>query len=372
MPSIRRVRREQPPFAVGIDRRNPLTRGLVFLATPAGGDAFGRPLSGVTSIGPGYLRGGPGGLGLAQGSLVAAKYGAIGNVLTGRECSLLVMANRIGAVGQYARLFDTRQGGSGLALFLNSADAGQNAIRALCNTNIVNHDVSGTLADTSKLFIVQVNIKDSLAEIYDGGALIASSTVSGGTLTQNPANAVLLGSESASSIVSPFSGFIYLAALWNRDLSPAEVKALAANPWQVFNPRRYPIGTPVTAQFARPTADSITGTWVSSLGGPLYAAIDEVTADDADYISTTYGSVCEVSLGSLTDPAVSSGHKVRYRIAADAGAIVVRLRQGATTIASWTHDPAPTSLTTYEQTLSGAEADAITSYSALKLQFEAY
>lgn len=126
------------------------------------------------------------------------------------------------------------------------------------------------------------------------------------------------------------------------------------------------------AQLARPSADISSGNWVSSLGGPLYAAIDEVTADDADYIGTTYGSVCEVALGSLADPGVSSGHKVRYRIAADAGGIVVRLRQGATTIASWTHNPAPTSLSTFEQTLSGAEADSITDYSALKLQFEAY
>lgn len=372
MPSIRRVRREQPQSAAGIDRRNPLTRGLVFCMTPAGGDAFGRPLSGVTSNGPGDLRGGPGGLGLAQSSLVAAKYGTLGNVLTGRECSLLLMANRLGAVGQYARLFDTKQAGNGLALFLNSGGAGQNAIRVTCTTDVTFHDVSGTLADTSKLFIVQVNIKDSLAEIYDGGTLVASSTAGGGTLTQNPANAVLLGSESASSIVSPFSGFIYLAALWSRYRSLAEIRSTAANPWQLFPPRRYPIGTPVTAQFARPTADAVTGTWVSSLGGSLAAAIDEVTADDADYISTTYGSVCEVALGSLADPGVSSGHKVRYRIAADAGAIVVRLRQGTTTIASWTHSPAPTSLTTYEQTLSGAEADSITSYAALKLQFEAY
>lgn len=126
------------------------------------------------------------------------------------------------------------------------------------------------------------------------------------------------------------------------------------------------------AQYARPTAEVTTGTWVSSLGGSLAAAIDETTANDTDYISTTYASICEVALGTLTDPAVSTGHKVRYRIAADSGAIVVRLRQGTTTIASWTHNPAPTSLTTFEQTLSGAEADSITDYTALKIQFEAY
>jgi hypothetical protein len=127
----------------------------------------------------------------------------------------------------------------------------------------------------------------------------------------------------------------------------------------------------VVAQYAHPTADAATGAWTASTGADLFAMLDEAAADDADYISTTYASICEVALGSLSDPASSAGHKVRYRIAADAGAIIVRLRQGATTIASWTHNPAPTSLSTFEQTLSGAEADSITDYSALKLQFEA-
>jgi len=127
----------------------------------------------------------------------------------------------------------------------------------------------------------------------------------------------------------------------------------------------------VTAQFARPVSDSSTGGWVASGGGSLYAAIDETPASDADYISTTNASVCEVALSTLTDPVSSTGHVVRYRIAADSGGITVRLRQGTTTIATWTHAAAPASLTTYEQTLSSGEADAITNYAALKLQFEA-
>lgn len=127
----------------------------------------------------------------------------------------------------------------------------------------------------------------------------------------------------------------------------------------------------VTAQYARPTSDVSAGTWTASSGSDLYAMLDETSANDSDYIVTTGASTCEVALGSLTDPASSSGHIVRYRISATSGGITVRLRQGTTTIASWTHSPAPTSLTTYEQTLSGAEADSITSYAALKLQFEA-
>lgn len=126
-----------------------------------------------------------------------------------------------------------------------------------------------------------------------------------------------------------------------------------------------------TAQYARPTSDVSTGTWTASSGSDLFAMLDETAASDADYIVTTGASTCEVALGTLSDPASSSGHVVRYRISADAGGITVRLRQGTTTIATWTHATAPTSLTTYAQTLTGGEADSITDYSTLRLQFEA-
>ena len=127
----------------------------------------------------------------------------------------------------------------------------------------------------------------------------------------------------------------------------------------------------VTAQYARPTSDVSAGTWTASSGSDLYAMLDETSANDSDYIVTTGASTCEVALGSLTDPASSSGHIVRYRISATSGGITVRLRQGTTTIATWAHAPAPTSLTTYAQTLTSGEADSITDYTALRLQFEA-
>lgn len=132
------------------------------------------------------------------------------------------------------------------------------------------------------------------------------------------------------------------------------------------------IGWPVvTAQYARPTSDVSAGTWTASSGSDLFAMLDETTANDTDYIVTTGTSTCEVALGTMSDPSSSSGHIVRYRISAASGGITVRLRQGTTTIATWTHATAPTSLTTYEQTLTGGEADSITDYTTLRLQFEA-
>ena len=163
-----------------------------------------------------------------------------------------------------------------------------------------------------------------------------------------------------------------IAVAWNVRFPASLARALAKNPWQIFEPETIPLFySTVTAQYARPTSDVSTGIWTASSGSDLFAMLDETTASDADYITTSGTSTCEVALTSLSDPASSTGHIVRYRISATAGGITVRLRQGTTTIATWTHATAPTSLTTYEQTLSSGEADSITDYSTLRLQFEA-
>jgi len=229
----------------------------------------------------------------------------------------------------------------------------------------------GQPASGQKHHVLIVNRESvSTRKMYVDGALVLSNTgFSSYGATANPL--CFLGAESDGEIFTAAAGLFYGGIAFSDALSGAESASISRNPWQVFRRRGLTFGSVVTVQYARPTSDVTTGAWVSSLGGSLAAAIDETIADDADYIGTTYGSVCEVSLGSLADPAVSTGHKVRYRIAADAGGIIVRLRQGTTTIAAWTHNPAPTSLSTFEQTLSGAEADSITDYSALKLQFEA-
>lgn len=165
---------------------------------------------------------------------------------------------------------------------------------------------------------------------------------------------------------------VSVVLVFNRVISLSEYQRLYECPAIVFEPETIPLfWSGVTAQFARPTSDASAGAWTASTGSDLYAMIDETAASDADYITTVNASTCEVALSTLSDPASSSGHIVRYRLSAEAGGVTVRLRQGTTTIASWTHSPAPSSLTNYAQTLSGGEADSITDYTALKIQFEA-
>lgn len=130
-------------------------------------------------------------------------------------------------------------------------------------------------------------------------------------------------------------------------------------------------GTFTTFQRSAPASDVSAGSWTASSGSDLFAMIDEASPSDADYIKTaTAADVCTVALGSLSDPSASTGHQVSYRISGDGtSGMQVDLLQGTTVIATWTHDPAPASPTTYSQTLTGTEADAITDYTALRLRF---
>lgn len=126
-----------------------------------------------------------------------------------------------------------------------------------------------------------------------------------------------------------------------------------------------------TFQRAAPTSDVAAGSWTPSSGTDLFAMLDEASPSDADYIKTgAAADVCTVALGTLSDPAVSTGHQVSYRISGDGvSGIQVELLQSTTVIATWTHDPAPGSPTTFTQTLTGTQADSITNYAALRLRF---
>lgn len=126
------------------------------------------------------------------------------------------------------------------------------------------------------------------------------------------------------------------------------------------------------SRYAYPTADVTAGTWQASTGSDLYAMIDEETASDTDYIYTNAAGACEIRLLPVTDPVSSSGYALNYRIWSPVGGnAVVRLKQGATTIATWTHTGLPTTATDYSQSLSGAEADSITDHDDLRIEIEA-
>jgi hypothetical protein len=128
-----------------------------------------------------------------------------------------------------------------------------------------------------------------------------------------------------------------------------------------------------SGQASRATSDiSNAGSWKRSSDAAttgLYTMVDENPSDDADYIYVgTNGAVCELGLNSVTDPTLSTGHRMRYRAkSANSASVKFSLYQGASLIAEWT-DSLTATYASYEHTLSNGEADAITNYADLRLR----
>jgi hypothetical protein len=131
-----------------------------------------------------------------------------------------------------------------------------------------------------------------------------------------------------------------------------------------------------TAVVAEPVSDTTPGAWLPSTpAAPLYSMIDETVVDDADYDYTGSLSTMRLALGTMTDPSVNYGHRFIYRIKGDGSTtMIVRIGAGATTVATYTHSPAPASLTTYEQMFTSAQVDAFranSGYTGGWIEFEA-
>lgn len=136
--------------------------------------------------------------------------------------------------------------------------------------------------------------------------------------------------------------------------------------------RHYEVLLPAD-QFGRPIADAATGSWTTA---PLFSKINEVVADDSNFItSETLSVVGNTSNADLTltsgiaDPISSVGHVIRVRAQdtltlGTVGTLKAELRQGATLIATLTA-ALTTSYAVYQYTLSGSEADSITDYTGL-------
>jgi hypothetical protein len=126
-------------------------------------------------------------------------------------------------------------------------------------------------------------------------------------------------------------------------------------------------------QTARPTSDidvtNAVGVPTPGGGSGVYARLAENT--DSSYAEISNSGDVEVGLAALTDPQVNTGHTVTYRAeyagGATSGTQTVTLKQGSTTIASWT-DTLTSSFQTFSHTLTGTQADAITDYSQLRLR----
>jgi hypothetical protein len=127
-------------------------------------------------------------------------------------------------------------------------------------------------------------------------------------------------------------------------------------------------------QFARPDGTVAPGGTWTSVGAPtLHEAVDESTAnDDVDYMNATVNTTDELTLQSLTDPGVGTGHVIRYRMQSFGGGakerVEIQLYQGTTLIASTGTNHSRGGYSTFSYTLLNPEADAITDYGDLRFR----
>lgn len=134
------------------------------------------------------------------------------------------------------------------------------------------------------------------------------------------------------------------------------------------------VGVPVL--YLRPDADALTGGWTASGGGSLFAAIDEVAADDSDYIQSGDDPVTDITKIGLSDSVTTLGAPItahiRYkcRNAVTLLNLRVRLLQGTTEIASWTYATSTTAVTA-DEALTAPQIASISDQTDLYFEFTA-
>jgi hypothetical protein len=129
--------------------------------------------------------------------------------------------------------------------------------------------------------------------------------------------------------------------------------------------------------FLRPESTDSAGGWLTELGGTdLHNSIDDVTIDDADYIRSESDPVLDLCVVKLSAGSVDVAKDVRvkYRYKKDGSATIdlrVRLLEGVTERAAWTHTGIATDFVIASQTLSLVEAESVTDWSNVYLEFRA-
>lgn len=112
-----------------------------------------------------------------------------------------------------------------------------------------------------------------------------------------------------------------------------------------------------------------------------FSDIDETVRNDSDFItSNTLGQnkndSVEFLFSSIIDPQTNSDHVLYYTLRDDnvgtnQPELQVTLKQGDTTITSWTHSSISTSFVQVTHTLSSIQADSISDYADLRIEFNA-
>lgn len=134
---------------------------------------------------------------------------------------------------------------------------------------------------------------------------------------------------------SSISEFTHFAAIQGA-VSDEDLSSLALSPWQLFTPSR--VSVPMVLPTYRPGSDVSTSGWVGTPDNTaLFTNIDDISVDDADYISSTDSST--PAIFGLTSALVAGTYDITIRAKfVGAGRIRVLLLNSSNTVlatSSW-------------------------------------
>lgn len=149
---------------------------------------------------------------------------------------------------------------------------------------------SGISQFQGKVTVLTGRITPTSGDMWINGVRVTTSP--GGSLTvalSDTVNPMCFGADESGGNVA--SNWTNLATAFWEDSIPTvgQMVGLGREPWQLFAPRDLPWLAPpsaagATAYYAG--AEAASAGWTSSTGGSLSSCIDELTADDADYIES--------------------------------------------------------------------------------------
>lgn len=375
---VPQVRGQIPKRPARIRWDDPITQGLVFAAYPVG-TAFYDAVSGLVSSKTGQIKTMPS----TDGNRAPALHGQGANgsgglfpAMTGADrvagphtmfveasltanttAAIAFRSNDVGTGDGFGLLFDdgVYQITNGFIYYVNNGQR-----------NPSNWDVLGA---NSEQYAHRVAITNdgTNARYYAKGKLDRTVAETNLPNANNGRRMSIAGSSGTQATQS-----VALVLVWRRPISLSEYKRLFDNPAIVFEPDMMPLyWTTVTAQFLRPISDISNTGWTPSTGSDLFSCIGETVRNDATYISAVEaGAVCEVLLGTASDPLSSINHLPRIVMSAGSGGIILRLKQGSTAIKEWIYASLTGTDTLYEPTLSAGEIDSITDYTDLRIYME--
>ena len=246
----------QPQTAVGIDRSNPITRGLVFALNAANRRDS---ISGATAVlsGTSYQAVGPAGIPhKSPTTQVPGAFTYTVNIASAFDCTTIVVFRSVtaqaAAVGVPTLNFNSAEP------VLFSSTGSQSVFSTTGNPS-----TTITTLSAGRVYVLAGVKRVNSQEQYVNGVKVTTNVT--GNRAVGAITTVSVGRPSGGNNIE--NAEYYEVLHFNRALSPHEVAVLSANPWQVFAPLERRIwapaaggGTTITGTIGTAVAAGFTGT----------------------------------------------------------------------------------------------------------------